>query len=198
MTRLALIRHAPTAWNLEGRIQGRSDIPLSAEGRAMAGAWRLPSQIGGTGWSWLSSPLQRARETAALLNPQGAIRIEDMLIEMDWGDWEGSVLADLRARGGEDMRTAEARGLDFQPPNGESPRMVQARLAPFLAALGRDGGSHVAVTHKGVIRALYARACGWDMIGRPPEKLREPCVHVFEIDAQGQPGVVQLNLSLTP
>jgi probable phosphoglycerate mutase len=196
MTRLALIRHAPTAWNAEGRIQGRSDIPLSPEGRVMAGAWRLPSDLGGPGWFWLSSPLRRARETAALLNPQGAIRIEDALIEMDWGDWEGSVLADLRARGGDEMRAAEARGLDFQPPGGESPRMVQQRLAPFLAALGRAGGSHVAVTHKGVIRALYAQARGWDMIGRPPEKLRQPCVHLFEIDKRGQPSVVQLNLEL--
>jgi len=198
MTRVALIRHAPTAWNAEGRIQGRSDIPLSPEGRAMAGAWRLPADIGGPGWSWLSSPLLRARETAALLNPEGEIRIEEALIEMDWGEWEGSVLADLRARGGEDMRIAEARGLDFQPPGGESPRMVQDRLAPFLAALRHAGGSHVGVTHKGVIRALYAQACTWDMIGRPPEKLREPCVHVFEIDTRGQPSAVHLNLELAP
>lgn len=198
MTRLALIRHAPTAWNAEGRIQGRSDIPLSAEGRAMASAWRLPAVIDGPDWSWLSSPLLRARETAAVLNPEGEIRIEDALIEMDWGEWEGSVLADLRARGGEDMRIAEARGLDFQPPGGESPRMVQERLAPFLAALRRAGGSHVAVTHKGVIRALYAQARGWDMIGRPPEKLREPCMHVFEIDTRGQPSAMQLNLELAP
>ena len=196
MTRLALIRHAPTAWNAEGRIQGRSDIPLAPEGRAMAKTWRLPSDLGRPGWSWLSSPLRRARETAALLNPQGAIRIEDALIEMDWGDWEGSVLADLRMRGGDEMRAAEARGLDFQPPGGESPRMVQERLAPFLAALVRAGGAHVAVTHKGVIRALYAQARAWDMIGRPPEKLRQPCVHLFDIDAHGQPRVVQLNLKL--
>jgi len=75
---------------------------------------------------------------------------------------------------------------------------VQDRLAPFLAALGHAGGTQVAVTHKGVIRALYAQARGWDMIGRPPEKLREPCVHLFEIDTNGQPSIVQLNLELAP
>ena len=66
MTSLVVIRHGPTEWNAEGRIQGRSDVPLSAEGRATVSAWRMPAGIGGPEWAWLSSPLQRARETAAL------------------------------------------------------------------------------------------------------------------------------------
>jgi len=49
VTRLALIRHGPTAWNEVGRVQGQSDVPLSARGRALVGAWRLPATLAGFG-----------------------------------------------------------------------------------------------------------------------------------------------------
>ena len=198
MTLLAVIRHGPTAWNAEGRIQGRSDVPLSAEGRVAVGAWRLPEGIGGPGWSWLASPLARARETARLLKPETPAATEPVLAEMDWGEWEGRRLAELRAEGGAAMTEAEARGLDFHPPGGESPRMVQARLQPLLARLAGAGGNYLAVTHKGVIRALYAQASGWDMTGRPPVKLRDACLHVFTLEAEGRPRIERLNLELVP
>ncbi len=49
---------------------------------------------------------------------------------MDWGDWEGATLDALRAEHGAAFVDNADRGLDFQPPAGESPRMVQARLQP--------------------------------------------------------------------
>ena len=90
----------------------------------------------------------------------------------------------------------EAEGLDFRAPGGESPRDVQARLAPLLAEIARAARPTVAVTHKGVIRALYALAVGWDMTDKPPEKLRDDCVHVFTLSAEGAPSVDRLNLPL--
>ena len=60
--------------------------------------------------------------------------VEPALIETDWGHWEGRTLAELRQRHGGEMAALEARGLDFRPPGGESPRDVQARLASWLAA----------------------------------------------------------------
>ncbi len=198
MTPLVVIRHGPTAWNAEGRIQGRSDVALSPEGRNAVRAWRLPPAIGGAAWVWLCSPLSRTRETAALLNPAGEWREEPALIEMDWGAWEGRVLADLRAAGGAEMAAMEALGLDFRPPGGESPRDVQTRLAPLLTSLSKAGVPCVAVTHKGVIRALYAWASGWDMTGRPADKLRDARAHRFALDSDGCPHAGRLNLELAP
>ncbi len=200
MTPLVLIRHGPTQWNLDGRIQGRADPPLSPEGCAEVSAWRLPPEMTGArarDWIWLVSPLARARETAALLTDQ-AVSGEPALIEMDWGAWEGRRLADLRAEGGAAMAAAEARGLDFQPPGGESPRQVQDRLRPLLERLAALGRPVVAVTHKGVIRALYARASGWDMTGRAPEKLRDGCAQRFLLSPDGAPETDQLNVQLAP
>ena len=204
MTPLVLIRHGATQWNLDGRMQGRADPPLAPAGRAAVSAWRLPLEMtdpgadkGAGDWIWLTSPLVRARETAALLRA-APVSVEPALIEMDWGAWEGRRLADLRAEGGAVTAAAEARGLDFQPPGGESPRQVQDRLRPLLERLAATGRPAVAVTHKGVIRALYAQASGWDMTGRAPEKLRGGCAQRFLLGPGGAPETDQLNLPLAP
>ena len=195
MISLLLIRHARTAWNTEGRMQGRSDVPLSPEGRAEAASWRLP--IEPEAYRWLSSPLARARQTAELLG-RGDCNIEPNLIEMDWGDWEGERLVELRRRLGAEMATLEAKGLDFRPPGGESPRQVQDRLRPWLRAIAGAGRPVAAVTHKGVIRALYALASGWDMAGKPPVKLRNDCLHRLRVGADGALSPEALNLPLLP
>jgi probable phosphoglycerate mutase len=162
---IVLIRHGPTPWNEEGRMQGRSDIPLSAAGRDQVRGWQIPQSW--TAARWLSSPLCRATETAALLTDR-PVAIEPRLIEMDWGDWEGRTLAELRAEAPEAMAANEARGLDFRPADGESPREVRARVESLLADLCEDV---VCVTHKGVIRAALSLATGWDMRSKPPLRL---------------------------
>ena len=194
-TVLVLLRHGPTQWNAEGRIQGRSDRPLSAAGRAVVSAWRPPEAW--AAYHWVTSPLSRARETAALLG-HGDAAPEATLIETDWGDWEGCRLAELRQRHGGAMTRLEARGLDFRPPGGESPRDLQDRLRPWLAGLAAAGRPCVAVSHKGVIRALTALATDWDMTGRPPARLQPDSAQCFRLAGDGHPAVDRLNLSLLP
>jgi len=188
-----MIRHGPTAWNEAGRIQGRSDPELSPAGRAKVAGWRLPA------WAaearWICSPLRRARETAGLLQ-SGSVATEPRLAEMDWGDWEGRKLAELRAELGAEMTFNEERGLDFRPPGGESPREVQDRLRPLLAELAAATTDTVAVTHKGVIRAVYAQASGWPLLGKPPVKLRDGCAQGFRLAPDGTPQVDSLNQQL--
>ena len=195
MIELVMIRHGPTAWNAEGRMQGRSDQPLSEAGRLEVGTWRVPMAF--QSHHWVASPLARTRETAALLGYPDA-EPEPAVIETDWGEWEGQRLEDLRARLGARMAAMEARGLDFRPPGGERPRDVQDRLRPWLVRLAEAGKPTVAVCHRGVIRALYSLATGWDFIGKPPVKLRHAAAHRFRIEAAGPPTVVQMNLPLTP
>jgi broad specificity phosphatase PhoE len=192
---VGLLRHASTGWNAQGRIQGRRDVPLDARGREQASAWRVPANTGDAA-TWISSPLQRAVETARLMSGHEP-RCEDALVEMDWGEWEGSTLAEIRARSGAEMARMEARGLDFRPPGGESPRDVQARVLRWLAqrAAAQDEPL-IAVTHKGVLRAVLAAATGWDMTDKSPVRLREGTLHRFAIDAGGAVSIVACNLAL--
>jgi len=195
MARLALLRHGPTAWTAERRLQGRTDLPLSPAGRAAVAGWQLPAEV--DGFTWVTSPMKRARETAALLG-HGDARVDQRLTEMNFGQWEGRRLADISAELGPAMRDLEERGLDFRAPGGESPREVQARLGPFLAETGQGRIDRLAVVHKAVIRALYAEATGWPMLGRPPQRLSEFALHLFAVAADGTISVGLLNLPLAP
>ena len=176
---ITLLRHATTRWNEEGRMQGRRDIGLNAAGRREVLAWTLPGELATA--HWVSSPLLRAVQTASLLHHRPPA-IEPALIEMDWGEWEGSTLAELQARVGEDFARNQGRGLDFRPPGGESPREVAARLVPWLQRVAEQGAPTVAVTHNGVLRALLSLATGWDMLGKAPIKLRPGTLHRFVLE----------------
>ncbi len=183
MTRLALLRHADTAWSREGRIQGQTDVPL-----LKTISVSLPDAC--RGMRVVTSPLARCVQTAALIGAPDAPR-EPRIREMSWGDWEGESLAALRARLGDEMRRNEERGLDFRPANGESPREVMNRVQSWLQEVAVPT---LAVTHRGVIRAILAHATGWDMRGKPPARLEWDAVHLFVLDAQGRPSIERLNV----
>lgn len=185
----AILRHAPTAWNAEGRLQGLTDTRLSHEGEEMARRWRLPPPA--AGWKRMSSPLMRARQTAELLRPAMPVAVDSALREMSFGAWEGRTLQELRARGGRAFAAAEAAGLDFQPPGGESPRATMARIGSWASALREPV---VAVSHKAAIRALLALATGWDMLGRPPHKLDWRSLHFFVAQVDGKVAIERLNV----
>jgi len=193
MTLLALIRHAPTDWNAEGRLQGRRDTALSTEGAAALEGWAAPAAL--SGFDWVASPLGRTRLTARALFGRD-VPTDERLIEMDWGEWEGRTRKELSETLGTDFTENETRGLDFTPPGGESPRMVQERLRPFLAEIAAAGRPTVAVTHRGVIRAAVAIATGWDFLGKPPVKGVHGTYNVLSLASDGAPSVHALDAPL--
>ena len=179
MIRLALLRHGHTAWNRAGRIQGRTDIPLDAAaeealaGRLLPPAWR--------GQAVVASPLSRAMRTAQLVSgtlPEAV----PALVEMDWGDWEGRIAADLHAAPDADYRPVETWGWNYTPPNGESPADVRARVLHWLQALEVDT---FAVTHIGVMRVILALATGWDFDRPAPFRIRRNRLYVVHVAAGG-------------
>jgi len=189
VTSLLVIRHGVTDWNAENRLQGRADRRLSDDGKAGVRCWVIPREF--NGFHCASSPLQRATETARLLGKTPDI--EPALTEMSWGQWEGKNWQDIQARlGPEVMAAHKAKGLDFRPDDGESPRDVQARLKPWLASLDRPT---LAISHKGVLQALYALASGWQMTVKPPVKFRHGEAFLFQVRS-GQVEVGRMNIGL--
>ncbi len=193
MTPLALFRHGLTQWNIDGRLQGRADLPLCAEGIAALQGRRFPAAFAGA--RVYVSPLARAIETATLLGLRD-LTIEPRLIEMDWGRYEGRTLPEIVAAGGTAFALNEARGLDFRPPGGESPRDLQARLSPWLREITDRAAPVLAITHKGVIRALLAQAFDWDMTGEAPVRIDWSAVQTLRVDDHGQPRPDSCNLAL--
>lgn len=193
--RIAFLRHGPTEWNEEGRIQGRIDIPLSAAGHAkMAG---LLPPAGFEAVHAYVSPLLRARQTAELLGFEHAA-IDARLSEHDWGAWEGLTREEILARDGADAFERAGRGIDFQPKNGESTRALLKRVQSFLHDVANRDGDVVAIAHRGILRSAYTLATNWDMASPMPAKLNLSAALVLDLGAGGSVTIAELNVPLRP
>jgi len=156
---IAFVRHGETARNRDGRLQGRADLELSERGREQAArlAPRFdPARVTGV----VSSPLRRARQTAeAIAGACGrAVEVDERLIELDYGDWDGRPLADIPPADWAAWRADPA----FAPPGGESLVAVTGRVESFASdRLGADDTTTVvAVSHVSPIKAAVCVALG--------------------------------------
>lgn len=156
---IAFVRHGQTAVNAGGRLQGRLDAPLSELGLAQAGAL---GEVFATErvTRVISSPLVRARDTAQEIATRHdvPVEIDDRLIELDYGDWDGLALREVPADGWAAWRADPG----FSPPNGESLVAVARRVEAFCKELLADGGDVVAVSHVSPIKAAVCCALGVD------------------------------------
>ena len=194
MIDVVMIRHAVTAWNEAGRIQGRTDVPLGERGREALAGRGLPARF--ESYRVHSSPLVRAVETAALLG-LGAPALDRRLMEMDWGEWEGKTRASVAGTDARAVARNEARGPDFRPPGGESPRELQARILDWARSVARLRHDVIAVTHKGCVKATLGLACGWDLTGKAPVRLDWSCLHRFRFaPGSGEFVLVEPNVPL--
>jgi broad specificity phosphatase PhoE len=160
-TTTLLLRHGETALSTERRFAGRGDIPLTGTGRrqAAAAARRLSAR-GGIDVI-VTSPQQRARRTAETVAAAtgAALKVEDDLVEADFGEWEGLTFAEAAAQWPDEM-AAWLAGTDAAPPGGESFATVAHRV---LGALDRLLAEHqrrtvVLVSHVTPIKTLACRA----------------------------------------
>lgn len=157
-TALTLVRHGLTEWNVAGRFQGQTDLPLSEDGRRQARRLARRTARFGEIDLLVSSPLLRARETAELAFPGRAVVTEPRLKELDFGIFEGATAE-------ENARRPEWAAWSVDPylraaPGGESYSELRDRIVSWYLELPRDVGHVVAVTHSGAIQMLLAHVLG--------------------------------------
>lgn len=167
MIELYVLRHGTTAWNEKHKLQGRSDVPLDAAGRALA------CEVGAALRDMpfdrcYSSPLLRAYETAELVLEGRDLLIEKdaRLEEMSFGDFEGMDVSDEAAKTHPEVR--EALKFDMEhyalPPHGETMEGLLSRTHSFYEDVIHDPaneGKRILVsTHGGAGRALMHSVWG--------------------------------------
>ncbi len=150
---LWLIRHGETEWSRSGAHTGRTDIPLTPEGRERAAA--VGRLLNGHRFALvLTSPLQRARDTCRLAGYGEHAQVEPNLREWDYGDYEGRTTADIQK---------EVPGWSIWnqgPRNGEAVEQVGARADAVIARALATQGDVALFAHGHVLRILAARWLG--------------------------------------
>lgn len=152
--KLVLLRHGETEWSREGRHTGLTDVPLTAHGEQLAraaGALVHDYDFGLV----LSSPLQRARRTAELAGLDAAI--DPLLVEWDYGGYEGRTTKDIRAELGYDW-SAFMHGVVRGDTPGETVEEVAARASRVLTRVlpAMAEGDVALVAHGHYLRILAA------------------------------------------
>ena len=161
---ILLIRHAETQWNIEGRLQGWRDAPLTLNGfrQAIAVAENVRKTWAGLaldgGVQYHCSDLGRARQTASILADCWGIRFgqfiaEERIKERNYGGWEGMTLDEVASGRPIEFRNHQADPWGYEVPGGEAKAALFERISAWLDDLPRNR-THVVVTHSGCFRAI--------------------------------------------
>jgi probable phosphoglycerate mutase len=179
------IRHGETDWNRAGRIQGHTDIPINATGRAQAarnGGVLAEAIDAPEDFQFVASPLTRTRETMAIVRAQLGLPAEgyatdERLREVHFGAWEGWTWDDLKQQHRPAVKARKADVFNFTPPEGESYASLSARALAWLGEIDRDT---VVVSHGGVMRCLRGHVAGEDRHAIPLLECPQDRVMVIE------------------
>ncbi|QQE13411.1 histidine phosphatase family protein [Planctomycetota bacterium] len=147
--KLFLVRHGQTAWSLSGKHTGKSDIPLTEAGKR--NAEKLRPVLAHLNFEMvLTSPLQRAKNTAHLAGFSEAIEDPD-LIEWDYGQYDGITTSEIR-------QTVPNWTVFTHPcPGGETGRQVGKRVDRVIEKVRNCRGDAILFAHGHVLRVLTAR-----------------------------------------
>jgi probable phosphoglycerate mutase len=158
-----MVRHGETDWNVEGRWQGHTDVPLNDNGRAQART--VAEALRSVGLSGLvSSDLSRARETAEIIGAALGLElayVDPGLRERMFGVFEGLTRTDC-----ERLHPAAWRAWVEEQRPAEGVELPAAVTARVTAAIGRaatitpDGAPVLLVTHGGALRSVVRQTNG--------------------------------------
>ncbi len=182
---LFYVRHGETVWNRMGRLQGQQDSPLTRRGVELAiryGEVLAARLDGSTRVVVHSSPLGRARQTAALLADvlgldANAVRVDELLVELHMGEWSGHTWPQLAERLGVDPHSL--KGWTVRPPGGESRLEMLDRAKAWIdrhrereRATPEGAVTHIVVAHGGLSRVFRG---AW--LGLEVDRMRELPMH---------------------
>jgi probable phosphoglycerate mutase len=148
--RVFLVRHGATEWSVSGQHTGRTDIPLTEEGRRQAE--RLGARLARERFALvLVSPLSRARETARISGFGDVADVDPDLLEWDYGDYDGRTAVDIRKE--RPGWTPWHGGF----PGGETLEQLAARADRVVARVRAVDGDVVLFAHGHILRVIAAR-----------------------------------------
>jgi alpha-ribazole phosphatase len=151
---IVLCRHGATDGNAGGAFLSTNDPPLNALGLQQAAT--AAHTLHDVAFALvLTSPKRRCRQTCAIVAPAIDAHVDDRLIEVNFGEWEGRTSQWLEEHAAEALRRRRERPADFRPPGGESFMDAAIRLQPLAETLERSEAARtLIVAHRGTLGVL--------------------------------------------
>ncbi len=164
MKHLYFVRHGQTEWNAIARMQGQWNSDLSALGQAQA---RVSGQVlsGFPIDAMYASPLDRTRQTAALINEHLDLPVtfDERIMEWDCGDWSGYLYAEVAEKWKAEWQAYQQDKFHYRGPNCENYPDMFARARPFLQEVLATSHEHIAIVSHGMIgKVMIAELLGMD------------------------------------
>ena len=164
MTEIILARHGETAWNVAEVVRGRLGVELNETGQKQAAL--LAEYLSNLGIEALySSPLPRALQTAETIaqHCKLEVNIEARLTDLDFGQWQGLSLQEVREKYGELYLLWENSPEQIRMPDGENLGDVRKRaMAVVDSVVSKHAGKAVLVSHRVVNKVLICGLLGMD------------------------------------
>ena len=194
ITKIVLIRHGQTDWNLAGRWQGHADIPLNKTGESQAE--KLQQRL--SSWqidAFVSSDLKRAHKTAVIASSPHQLSVQTNPIwrERDVGDFQGFSKGEVQANFPKVWQNA-VNGI-LEPPNGEQYQNLRQRALDALDTIIHSDlkGTVAVVSHGQLIHVLLAQIMGIDSDKYGRFSMRgNTGISIIELP-KGKPIVTRLN-----
>jgi broad specificity phosphatase PhoE len=185
-----LVRHGETEWSRSGQHTSFTDLPLTADGELQAVA--IGKLLAGRPFDYvMSSPRQRAANTAKLAGFGNDVQTSEALCEVDYGDYEGLTTAEIweRAPGWQLFRDGS--------PGGESPSQVRVRVDAFLADVDSAGTNVLLFGHGHCFRSIAVRYLGLPLSAAAALCLDAGSVSILSPERDG-PSVLLWNRRVPP
>lgn len=181
LPRIYLIRHGETEWSLSGQHTGSTDIPLTAHGEEEAR--RMAPYLQGISFTRvLTSPLQRARQTAVLVGLGVTAEVHPDLSEWNYGKYEGRKSAEIHAE------RPDWNLFQDGCPGGESPSQVSDRADRLIAYLRTLEGNVALCAHGHIGSVLAVRWIGLNVAEGEHFPLSTATLSILD-DVPRHPGV---------
>lgn len=195
-TTIMLIRHGETEWNILGKFQGTTDIPLSDEG--IRQAFLLKERLNNDFDYIFSSPLKRAYETAKILcdGSKKQVNIVEEIREINFGQWEGLTIKDIREKYPDvfeewrnDKKEGKFLGGDLSTLNAS----IRAKNCIMEISKKYKGKKVVIVAHGGIIKSGLIGIFQWDMSMYHKIALGNTCINTIIFNDNMSPTLLGLN-----
>lgn len=196
-----LVRHGQSTFNVEGRLPGQlPGVPLTDEGRRQA--HRAAVALSGLRLDTVvSSPLERAVETARIIARGWALDVREdaRLMDTDVGGWAGRKIGDIAK---DDPNWGAFLKTPTEPPPGvESMDVVQARATAVIEALRGDttaGENVVVVAHADIIKLIVARYTGITVAGALALHITNASITALAFAGEHPPALLATNWTAAP